>query len=197
MAAIENISIPNSIARHPATIPWTFISRPANKCPVAQLFLTNPVIIFHPPSKLCRRTARIQRSPAGRVSRDRGISLFFSTRHAPASTIRVMAYFSVFPTPSRVTTQSKVKPAGVSVEHVHTNQVEAFCFGKKTNYPSPCCCCYYCRVRKINIGARPRPVKRNCHFIRDPIKPSTVSRNFRSSRVIYKDLKVHQLLSFQ
>lgn len=30
-------------------IPWTFISRPANKCPVAQLFLTNLVIIFHPP----------------------------------------------------------------------------------------------------------------------------------------------------
>ena len=41
-----------SIMRHHqpgVIISWTFISRQDNKCPVAQLFLTNLPIVFHPP----------------------------------------------------------------------------------------------------------------------------------------------------
>lgn len=47
-------SITISIMRHHqpgVIISWTFISRQDNKCPVAQLFLTNLAIVFHPPSE--------------------------------------------------------------------------------------------------------------------------------------------------
>lgn len=47
-------SITISIMRHHQPgiiISWTFISRQDNKCPVAQLFLTNLAIVFHPPSE--------------------------------------------------------------------------------------------------------------------------------------------------
>lgn len=43
-------------------IPWTFISRQDNKYPVAQLFLTNLAIVFHPPPE--HGLPRVQRFPA-------------------------------------------------------------------------------------------------------------------------------------
>lgn len=58
-------SITISIMRHHqpgVIIPWTFISRQDNKYPVAQLFLTNLAIVFHPPPE--HGLPRVQRFPA-------------------------------------------------------------------------------------------------------------------------------------
>lgn len=66
-----------SIMRHHqpgVIISWTFISRQDNKCPVAQLFLTNLPIVFHPPPE--HRLPRVQRFPE--FSRASAISFFFS-----------------------------------------------------------------------------------------------------------------------